>query len=79
MTYYKRFETPEGYAYEPVKEEEIDWSIDVQGEKDVIQAFNKFIIKWCGSNSAHLIDSDMQDGQFMREKIQDLIDKVSER
>ena len=47
----------------------IDHSIDVRNEPDVIKAFNKFIKKWCGSNYSHLIDTDEQDGQFMRDKL----------
>lgn len=54
----------------------IDFSIDVRYETDVIEAFNKFIKKWCGSNYPHLIDTDEQDGQFMRDKIQELIDST---
>lgn len=50
----------------------IDWDIDVRYESDVIEAFNKFIRKWCGSNFAHLSDSDEQDGEFMREKIREI-------
>ena len=49
----------------------IDFSIDVRYEQDIIKAFNKFIEKWCGGNYPHLIDSDENDGQFMREKIED--------
>lgn len=56
----------------------IDWSIDVAGETDVIEAFNKFIKKWCGDNYPHLIDTDEQDGQFMRDKIQALLDQIEE-
>ena len=52
-------------------DDNIDHSIDVRYEPDVIKAFDKFIEKWCGSNAAHLLDSDEQDGQFMREKIQE--------
>lgn len=55
------------------KEDEIDWSIDVRYEPDPIKAFNKFIKKWCGSHFSHLIDTDQQDGQFMREKIEALM------
>jgi hypothetical protein len=52
--------------------EKIDHSIDVRYEPDVIKAFNKFIKKWCGNWYPHLIDSDEQDGQFMREKIENI-------
>lgn len=55
------------------REKEVDHSIDVRYEPDVIVAFNKFIKKWCGGNYAHLIDDDEQDGQFMREKILELL------
>lgn len=58
---------------ELLEPEEIDHSIDVRYEEDVIEAFNKFIKKWCGKNYPHLIDTDEQDGQFMREKIESLI------
>lgn len=60
---------------ELVNEQDIDWSIDVRYEEDVIEAFNKFIKKWCGSHYPHLIDTDEQDGQFMRDKIQALIEQ----
>jgi hypothetical protein len=52
---------------------EINWDIDVRYEEDVLKAFDKFITKWCGNNSAHLLDSDEQDGQFMRDKIEKLL------
>ena len=29
--------------------------------------FNKFIMKWCGSNSAHLLDTDENDGERIRQ------------
>lgn len=53
----------------------IDWDIDVRYEPDVIMAFNKFIKKWCRPHYSHLIDTDEQDGQFMREKIKSLSTK----
>lgn len=55
--------------------EAIGHSIDVRYEPDVIKAFNKFIEKWCGGWYPHLIDTDEQDGQFMREKIEELVRK----
>lgn len=58
--------------------EPIDHSIDVRYEEDVIEAFNKFIKKWCGSSYAHLIDSDEQDGEFMREKIESELQRAKE-
>ena len=60
-----------------MKDREIDHSIDVRYENDVIKAFNKFIEKWCGPYYGHLIDSDENDGQFMREKIQELQNRAS--
>jgi hypothetical protein len=48
----------------------VDHTINVRGEQDAVEAFNKFIRKWCGSNYPHLIDSDQNDGEFVREKIQ---------
>ena len=57
----------------------IDFDIDVRYEADVIKAFNKFIQKWCGSNAPHLLDSDEQDGQFMREKIEDLLSSLKSK
>jgi len=53
----------------------IDWDIDIRYENDVLVAFDKFIEKWCGINSAHLLDTDEQDGQFMRDKITKLLRK----
>jgi hypothetical protein len=55
------------------EKEEINWDIDVRYENDVLKAFDKFIEKWCGKNSAHLLDNDEQDGEFMRDKIRELI------
>lgn len=51
----------------------IDDSIDVRYEGDLIKAFNKFIEKWCGNWYSHLIDTDENDGQFIRDKIDLLI------
>ena len=51
-------------------EQQINHDIDVRYEDDVIEAFNKFIKKWCGKYYPHLIDDDENDGQFMREKIE---------
>jgi len=31
--------------------------------------FNEFIMKWCGNNRGHLIDSDDNDGEKFRDKI----------
>ena len=31
--------------------------------------FDEFIMKWCGSNKGHLIDSDDNDGEVFRDKI----------
>ena len=50
----------------------IDHSIDVRYEEDVIKAFDKFIEKWCEDYFPHLIDSDENDGEFMREKIREI-------
>lgn len=52
----------------------IDHSIDVRNEPDAVEAFNKFIKKWCPEYSAHLVDSDDNDGEFMRQKIVDAKD-----
>lgn len=49
--------------------ESINHDIDVRYETDVIEAFNKFIEKWCPRYYAHLIDDDENDGEFIREKI----------
>jgi len=57
------------------KEDKINWDIDVRYEEDILKAFDKFIEKWCGNNSAHLLDSDEQDGEFMRDKIRDILAK----
>lgn len=51
------------------RREEIDHTIDVRYEDDLVKAFDKFIEKWCGEWYPHLIDTDENDGQFMREKI----------
>lgn len=48
---------------------EIDHTIDVRYEPDLMEAFNKFIQKWCGGYYPHLIDSDENDGEFIRQKI----------
>jgi len=55
----------------------VDHSIDVRYETDVLKAFDKFIKKWCGIHYPHLIDNDENDGQFMRDKIDDLLQKLS--
>lgn len=52
---------------------EIDHGIDVRYERDVLVAFDKFIKKWCGENYAHLGDSDENDGEFMRQKIEQAV------
>ena len=49
--------------------QEIDWSIDVRYAPDLETAFNRFIQKWCSSSYPHLIDSDDNDGQFIRNMI----------
>lgn len=36
----------------------------VNETNDVI---NTFIIKWCGANASHLLDSDDNDGQYLRD------------
>lgn len=51
----------------------VDHTIDVRNEPDVIKAFNLFIQKWCGRSYPHLIDSDENDGEFMRDKIQQAV------
>ena len=53
----------------------INHNIDVRYEKNLEKAFDKFIEKWCGSWYHHLIDTDENDGQFIRDKIQNHIDK----
>jgi len=58
---------------------EIDHSIDVRYETDVIEAFNKFIEKWCGNYAGHLLDDDENDGQFMREKITEMVERELEK
>jgi uncharacterized protein YllA (UPF0747 family) len=52
--------------------DKINHNIDVRYEDDIIKAFNKFIEKWCGSHFPHLIDTDENDGEYMREKIREL-------
>jgi len=54
------------------EEGKIDHTIDVRYEPDAIQAFDKFIKKWCGGWYGHLVDSDENDGEFMRQKIREL-------
>jgi len=51
----------------------IDHSIDVRYEPDLIEMVNKFIKKWCGKYYGHLIDDDENDGQFLREAIENAI------
>lgn len=34
-----------------------------------VEEFNDFIRKYCGENSAHLLDSDENDGQRFRDKL----------
>ena len=48
---------------------EIDHNIDVRYAPDLETAFNRFIEKWCGENYPHLIDTDDNDGQFVRDFI----------
>ena len=55
----------------------VDHSIDVRYETDIVEALDKFIKKWCGIHYSHLIDNDENDGQFMRDKIDDLLQKLS--
>jgi len=57
------------------KKNKIDWNIDIKSEKNILKAFDKFIEKWCGQSSAHLLDNDEQDGEFMRDKIRKLLVK----
>ena len=38
--------------------------------------FNKFIMKWCGSNSAHLLDTDENDGERIRQLHDKEIEKI---
>jgi hypothetical protein len=47
----------------------IDHSIDVRYAPTLEVAFNRFIKKWCGKYYSHLIDSDDNDGQFIRDRI----------
>lgn len=35
----------------------------------MVKEFNDFIRKWCGENSAHLLDSDDNDGQKFRDRL----------
>lgn len=58
-----------------MKDTQIDHTIDVRYEPDLEEAFNKFIKKWCGKWYSHLIDTDENDGQFIRDKIQALHQK----
>lgn len=51
------------------KEPEIDHGIDVRNEDDPLKAFDLFIKKWCPRHHVHLVDSDENDGEFMRQKI----------
>lgn len=39
---------------------------------ELIEEFDKFISKWCGNLSAHLLDSDDNDGEEFRDKIRGL-------
>jgi len=57
---------PETFEY--VKEQ-VDHSIDIRYEEDLLVAFNKFIKKWCGKYAEHLLDDDENDGQYIRNKI----------
>lgn len=63
----------------PNTKNEIDHSIDVRYEKDVFEAFDKFIKKWCGDYYPHLIDSDENDGQFIRDKIASKLQEVARK
>lgn len=38
----------------------------MQRDNELIEEFNKFIKKWCGSNYPHLIDTDDNDGEKFR-------------
>ena len=57
---------------------EVDHSINIRYETDILEALNKFIKKWCGIHYTHLIDDDENDGQFVREKIDDLLQKLKD-
>lgn len=50
----------------------IDHNIDVRYAPDLETAFNRFIEKWCGEYYSHLIDSDDNDGQFIRDRIAEM-------
>lgn len=45
----------------------------------IIEDFNSFIKKWCGSNFPHLIDSDENDGERFRQKIEQAILEAEKR
>lgn len=55
-----------------VEAHQINHNIDVRYAPDLMTAFNRFIEKWCGDNYPHLIDSDDNDGQFIRHRIAQL-------
>lgn len=55
----------------------INHDIDVRYEDDLLKAFDKFIEKWCGVSYPHLIDSDENDGEFMRDKIREALGLIN--
>jgi hypothetical protein len=42
-------------------------------KEDIIKDFNDFIKKWTGENYPHLIDTDENDGEIFRQKLQSLL------
>ncbi|TFB85823.1 hypothetical protein E3O44_12540 [Cryobacterium algoricola] len=48
----------------------------LQSQASDIDAFNLFIKKWC-PHSSHLLDSDDNDGQYMRDRINQLTQEKS--
>ena len=41
-------------------------------KEELVVEFDKFISKWCGGLSAHLLDNDDNDGEEFRDKIRGL-------
>ena len=48
---------------------------DEQLKEEIINKFNNFIQKWCGSSYPHLIDTDENDGEEFRDDLRSIISK----
>ncbi len=48
-------------------------------EEEIIERFNLFIKKWCGSSFPHLIDSDENEGEEFRDFVREAISAYREK